>query len=161
MPLASLFSLQWYGPATAALVVSDALGEVGEATPHQTMRAALDVLGNGDAPLLRPYRGRNAALDVGGIGTLHVAGARMSIRTGLEVLVSELSQDDVTGAVLEAPIEGDLTLKQALRILLAHAAGDATGLDGNPAFKSLDGSVTRVAGTISGGNRTITTLDGS
>lgn len=77
------------------------------------------------------------------------------------MFVSELSQDDVTGAVLEAPIEGDLTLKQALRILLAHAAGDATGLDGNPAFKSLDGSKTRVGGTIASGTRTITTLDGT
>lgn len=161
MPLASLFSLQWYGPATAALVVSDALGELGEATPHQTIRAALDVLGIGDAPILRPYRGRNAALDVGGEGLLYLAGARKSIRTALSVYVSELSQDDVTGAVLEAPIEGDLTLKQALRILLAHAAGDATGLDGNPAFKSLDGSKTRVGGTIASGTRTITTLDGT
>mgnify|MGYP000920854792 CR=1 FL=1 len=27
---------------------------------------------------------------------------------------------------------------------------NATGLDGNPAFKSMDGSVTRIAGTIAG-----------
>lgn len=40
-----------------------------------------------------------------------------------------------------------------------HTAGNATGLDGNPAFKSMDGSKTRVAGTISGGTRTITAVD--
>lgn len=161
MLLGTLASLQWYGPATAALVMSDALGDMPLATPHQSMAAAVNVLGIGDAPILRPYRGRNAALDVGGEGLLYLAGARKSIRTALSVYVSELSQDDVTGAVLEAPIEGDLTLKQALRILLAHAAGDATGLDGNPAFKSLDGSKTRVGGTIASGTRTITTLDGT
>ena len=160
MLLVTFAPLQWYGPATAALVVSDALGELGGATPHQSIRGGLNALGTGDAPLLRPYRGRNAALDVGGEGLLHLAGARKSIRTGMEVFVSELSQDDVTGAVLEAPIEGGLTLKQALRILLAHAAGDATGLDGNPAFKSIDGSKTRVGGTISGGTRTVTIRDG-
>ena len=60
-----------------------------------------------------------------------------------------------------APVEGTLSLKQAIRLLLAHAAGNATGLDSNPAFKSLDGSKTRVAGTISGGTRTITTRDGA
>ena len=161
MLLGTLASLQWYGPATAALVMSDALGDMPLATPHQSMAAAVNVLGIGDAPLLRPYRGRNAALDVGGEGLLYLAGARKSIRTGMEVFVSELSQDDVTGAVLEAPVEGDLTLRQALRILLAHAAGDATGLDGNPAFKSQDGTKTRVAGTISGGTRTITAIDGT
>ena len=161
MLLVTFAPLQWYGPATASLVMGDALGDLLEATPHQSIRGDLNVLGTGDAPLLRPYRGRNVAFTVDGEGVLHLAGARKDIRTGMEVFVSELSQDDVTGAVLEAPIEGDLTLKQALRILLAHAAGDATGLDGNPAFKSLDGSKTRVGGTIASGTRTITTLDGT
>lgn len=75
--------------------------------------------------------------------------------------VNELSQDDVTGAVLEADVEDGITLKQALRLLLAVAAGDATGLDGNAAFKSVDGSKNRIAGTRSGGSRTITTRDGT
>lgn len=160
MPYVALAPLHWYGPAMGTMVV-DGSGEVLEATPHQTMRGDLDVLGAGDAPLLRPYRGRNAALDVAGDGVLLNAGAKKALRSAFTVTLGALSQDDVTGAVLEAPVEGDLTLKQALRILLAHAAGDATGLDGNPAFKSMDGTITRVAGTISGGNRTITTLDGS
>jgi hypothetical protein len=73
-----------------------------------------------------------------------------------------LTQDGVTGAVLESKVEGDLTLKQALRILLAHAAGNATGLEGaSPVFKSMDGSKTRIAGSYTSGTRTVTTLDGS
>ena len=57
--------------------------------------------------------------------------------------------------------EGSLTLGQILRVLLAHAAGNATGLDGpNYEFVAQDGTTVRVAGTISSGARTITTIDG-
>lgn len=161
MPLASLAALQWYGPACAAMVVADSVGTLDIAQPATSVRAAISVLGAGDAPLLRPYRMRNAAVQGAGLGDMPLARPVKRVRAGLRVVVSELSQDDVAGAVLESPIEGTLTLKQALRILLAQAAGNATGLDGNPAFKSLDGTTTRVAGTISGGTRTITTLDGT
>jgi hypothetical protein len=75
--------------------------------------------------------------------------------------VSELSQDDVTGAVLEEVIEGGLTLRQVLRLLLAHSAGNASGLESNPVFKGMDGTTTRLAGTVSGGTRTITVRDGT
>jgi hypothetical protein len=157
MPLASWFSLQWYGPCAAAMVAEPGVGYLHLGEPHQNVRAALDVSGVGDAPLLRPYRMRNAAFTVDAAGTLHFAEPHKIMRAGLQVLVSELSADDVTGAVLESFVEGTLTLKQAIRLLLAHAAGDATGLDGNPAFKSMDGATTRLAGTISAGSRTITT----
>jgi hypothetical protein len=154
-------TLTYYGPAAAALVAPPGVGDMPQATPHQLMRASAHVLGTGDAPLLRPYRGRAFALTVLAQGLLHLATPHQRMRGALRVLVSSLSQDDVTGAVLEAPVEGTLTLKQVLRLLLAQAAGNATGLDGNPAFKSLDGSKTRVAGTLSGGTRTITTRDGT
>lgn len=154
-------TLEYYGPGAAAMVADAGLGELGLAVPHQAMRPALNAPGAGDAPVLRPYRGRAFGITVDAQGLLHAATPHKRARFGLRVLVSALSQDDVTGAVLEAPVEGTLTLRQALRLLLAHAAGDATGLDGNPAFKSLDGSKTRVAGTISGGARTITARDGT
>lgn len=59
------------------------------------------------------------------------------------------------------PIEAGLTVEQVLRILLAHAAGSATGLDGAAIFKSQDGATNRIVGTISGGTRTISSVDGS
>ena len=150
----------YYGPHAAALVADPGIGDMPLAAPVQRVRAAVAGFGTGDAPLLRPYRMRDAGCSGDGTGLLHAATPRKSVRAGLEVLVSGLSADDVTGAVLEAPVEGSLSLKGAIRLLLAHAAGNATGLDGNPAFKSMDGSKTRVAGTISGGTRTITTRDG-
>ncbi len=89
---------------------------------------------------------------------------RKRIRPALSVSIGgALTQDGVTGAVLEAPVEGNLSLKEAIRILLAHAAGNATGLEGaSPEFKgAVDTAKTRIAGSYSGGTRTVTTLDGS
>ena len=74
--------------------------------------------------------------------------------------VNELSQDDVTGAVFESFVEDDLTLKQAIRLLLAFAQGNATGLEGSsPVFKSLDGTKDRITATYSSGTRTVTARD--
>lgn len=160
MPLASTASLQWYGPAAAAMVVDSAGSAV--AQPVREIRPSVTVDGQGIAGVLRPYRGRYFAVDILGAGSV-VAQPRKNIRPALDVSIGgTLTQDDVTGAVLESKVEGDLTLKQALRILLSHAAGDATGLEGaSPEFKSLDGSKTRIAGTYSGGNRNVTTVDGT
>ena len=161
MPLATTAALQWYGPAAAAMVVDGAQGVVESALPMRFVRGGATVTGLGDAPLLRPFRGRRAAASLLGDGVLLNAVPMRRMRFALTVSVNQLSQDDVTGAVLEAPIEGGLSLRQAMRILLAYAAGDATGLDTNPVFKSQDGTKDRLAGTVSGGNRTITTLDGT
>jgi hypothetical protein len=157
MPLAATFALQWYGPACAAMVVSDAAGTA-QIAARRTIAPALQVEGVGTAQL-RPYRGRRAALQVEGVGTLQMRPARQ-LRAGLRVAVNELSQDDVTGAVLEAPVEGNLTVRQALRLMLSVLAGDATGLDGpSAAFKSLDGSKSRVTATLAAGARTVTGRD--
>jgi hypothetical protein len=156
MPLASWAPLHFYGPCAAAMVV-DAAADLVLGVPHQLVRGGIDVSGVGDAPLLRPYRMRNAAITVDAAGVLHFAEPHKTMRGGLRVTVSELSQDDVTGAVLEEVIEGGLTLRQVLRLLLAHSAGNASGLESNPVFKGMDGTTTRLAGTVSGGTRTITT----
>ena len=59
-------------------------------------------------------------------------------------------------------IESGLTAAEVLRLIAAAMQGDATGLDtGAIAFKSLDGTKTRVAGSIAAGVRTITARDGS
>jgi hypothetical protein len=65
--------------------------------------------------------------------------------------------DPLLGAV-----EGGLTLRDVLRILLAVNAGDATGLEGSAmVFKSQDGTVDRVEATYSSGARTVTSVDPS
>lgn len=69
--------------------------------------------------------------------------------------------DILTDASGAPALEGALTVGQILRILLAHAAGSATGLDGSAVFKSQDGNTDRIVGTINGGTRTISSVDGS
>jgi len=156
-------TLTYYGPGAASMAQGDGVG-VGAmgAQPVMTKRTGVAVGGVGAATTLRPYRGRAFALTNGGVGAM-TNQPRKRLRPALEVSIGgSLTQDDVTGAVLESKVEGDLTLKQALRILLSHAAGDATGLEGaSPAFKSMDGTKTRIAGTYTSGTRTVTTIDGS
>lgn len=63
--------------------------------------------------------------------------------------------DPMTGLV-----EGTLTLRDALRALLAVNTGDATGLEGSTMeFMSNDGTKVRVRATYSNGVRTLTLLD--
>jgi hypothetical protein len=156
-------TLTYYGPGAASMALGDGAG-IGsmESQPVMTKRTGATIGGVGTANVLRPYRGRVFRLAVGGVGAM-ASQPRKRNRFALSVSIGgALTQDGVTGAVLESKVEGDLTLKQAIRILLSHAAGDATGLEGaSPAFKSLDGSKTRIAGTYASGTRNVTTLDGS
>jgi hypothetical protein len=159
MPLASLAALQWYGPACAAMVVSDSQGTLHAATPARFVRAGVQVTGAGSVEVMRPYRCRNAAIDAGGLGTAQMTPKRW-VRTGLSVAVNELTASDVEGALLNMRIDGGVTFVQAMRAILAVAAGNASGLEGSaPVFKAQDGTTTRIAATYSAGNRTITTLD--
>ena len=150
-------TLVYYGPGAAAAV------GVSVSTASATIRAdgilrAVDT--SVATAVARVSNGRRmAAVDVA-LATAFVT-LKGRGRLGAVGKIGALSQDDVTGAVLEAVIEDGLSLKEALRLLLAYAAGDATGLDTNPIFKSMDGSKTRLAGTISAGTRTITTKDAS
>jgi hypothetical protein len=67
---------------------------------------------------------------------------------------------DVIGrAVLDAVIENGLSLADVQRLLLAVAAGNATGLDSDQVFMAQDGNTERITGTVSGGTRTITGLN--
>ena len=155
-------TLTYYGPGAASMHVLDAAGAV-TAQPVMRKRFALNAGGVGVAHVLRPYRGRAFALAAAGAGAM-ISQPRKRVRFALSVSIGgALTQDGVTGAVLESKIEGDLTLKQALRILLAQAAGNATGLEGaTPEFRSaVDPNKVRIAGTYNGGQRTVTALDGS
>lgn len=67
-----------------------------------------------------------------------------------------VAADVIARAVLDVVVENNLTLADVQRLLLAVAAGDATGLDSNPVFKSQDGTTDRITGTLAGGNRTVT-----
>lgn len=74
---------------------------------------------------------------------------------------SGLTPTGIANAVWQKVIEAGFTAEQIVRILAAHAAGEATGLEGaNPQFTGLDGSTVRIDGTYSAGTRTIDSLNG-
>ena len=157
MPLGSLFSLHWYGPAAMAART----GGAGAATVSAAARARMGGASAAQAAVTgRATRLAGQGATAGGIG----AGSgllRARARMLGNIRVNAISQDDVTGAVLDVPVEGDLTMREALRLLLAYAAGNATGLASGPVtFRSLDGSKVRIGGNVTGGARTVTTRDG-
>lgn len=158
MPLPDYAGLHWYGPGMAAAVGSGAGAEVALLTGQGRVSAVQS--GGGAVALAKGTRLVNSPCIVAGTGGTQHQTMKALGRVGSVIRVNELSQDDVTGAVLDVPVEGDVTLREALRLLLAHAQGNATGLEsGTVAFKSLDGSKTRIAGTVAAGNRTITSRD--
>jgi len=64
-------------------------------------------------------------------------------------------------AILDEPVEGTVTLRQSLRVLLAVLAGKASGSPSGPiAYRDLGDTKARVTGTIDeNGNRTAVVID--
>lgn len=113
MPLASTFSLQWFGPAVAACVVNDATatasGDIkGRVRPTGTLS------GTAVISLAKPTRLVNRPATLSGSAAITTALPKGRVRPTATIKVNALSQDDVTGAVLEAFVEPGLTLRQAL-----------------------------------------------
>lgn len=155
-------TLTYYGEGAAASFPADAVGVL-SADIGAYGKARSTVLATATMPQAHVTGLKNSPATLSGQGLVTQALPKARANPAATIKVNSLSQDDVTGAVLEATVEGGLSLKQALRILLAHAAGNATGLEGsNPVFKSaVDNTKTRIAGTYTSGTRTVSTLDGS
>lgn len=128
--LLALTTLVWHGPAAAAMVVSDAVGSVGAATPRGRVRAASLMQGVGDAPVLRPSRLKHAPMTVSAVGEMVSATPKGRARFGMTVQIGTLSQDDVTGAVLDVEVEPGLTLRKAIQLISAATAGVKENLAG-------------------------------
>jgi hypothetical protein len=159
MPLASLANLHWNGPAAGA-AVGTAPAITSAVQIKATARGGSVITALATSALAKATRLVNSPAIATALATAALALPKARARITSVGRIGALSQDDVTGAVLEAQVEGGLTLKQVLRLLLAQAGGNATGLDGGTiAFKSLDGSKTRLGGTIAAGTRTITARD--
>lgn len=69
---------------------------------------------------------------------------------------------DIAAAVWQRVVEAGFSAESLLRLLVATSTGNASGLDSpTVTFNSIDGTKPRVAGTVAGGVRSITTRDGS
>jgi hypothetical protein len=160
MPLADWFTLHFYGPEASSAVDS-------VVTTAPVVQPQVQIRVGAFSTTVPTSPETHLAIGKAGDGFDQIATSapvvqpRVNIKMGAVGKVTALSQEELAGSVSNLPIENGLSLVEVLRLLLATAAGDATGLDGNPAFKSADGSKTRVAGTRSGGSRTMTVRDGT
>jgi hypothetical protein len=160
MPLASWYSLHFYGQGAGAMVTQGesavVAGMAGYAQANQVTTATSSM------PLAKATRLVNSPAVIQGAGSVPQALPKARARPSAVIQVNQLSQDDVTGAVLESAIEDGMTLRQALRVLLAVAAGktDIADLGGGAAtvtFRDVNDTKNRVVATMSGSERTAVT----
>ena len=105
-----------------------------------------------------PLRTGTATMTFSGTLTPYAIGQMSGSTVDSGVLTSDGISDAVWSKVIEAGFSAD----QILRIIAAHAAGAATGLEGaNPQFTGLDGATLRIDGAYSAGTRTIDALNGA
>lgn len=160
MPLASWSALHFYGPAAGAMVVDAPASTV--AGLNATARAVAAVTASATVPLAKPTRLVNSPLVVTASASMPQAVPKARARAGAIVRVGSLTQDDVTGAVLTAPVEGSLTMRDVLRLLLSVAVGETQILAGPVVkFSDTSGTKERVIASMTGSQRTTITLDPS
>lgn len=160
--------------ASAAIqILADATGGLiagGTASATVTLMGSAEILAalKGDASATITITGLAEASALGfpaAAATITINAAGQPMGLGFMVATTEdtstLTPASIAAAVLAASVEGALSLADIQRILLAVAAGNATGLNSSPVFKSQDGTKNRVTGTLSGENRTVTGRDPS
>lgn len=161
MPLASTFGLQWYGPGMCSMVFAANAGDL-YAQPKGNARAAVALSTDAQLGNIRavPLRRANMVLPAGLAGM--VVGPRGRGRIRMILGPQDLTKADVTGAVMESLVEPGLTLKQAMRLMLAAMVGKVSGAAGpTVVFRNPADTKDRITAVVSGGNRTAVNLDPS
>lgn len=118
------------------------------------------VSGVASAPLAQATRLVNRPGTASGVGSATASTLARARIAGI-VKVNELSQDDVTGAVLEAKVDGDVSLKQALRLITAALAGKVSGAGTSTVtIRDVNDTKARITATVdANGNRSAITTD--
>ena len=148
---------------TGALIVSGA--GTANFTITATGNAVATLNANGTAGITFATTGAIGALaNANATATITINGVlapyAVGFMSGSTVDASVVTPSTVAAAVWQQVIEAGYTSEQILRLLAAHAAGSATGLEGaDPQFVGLDGSTVRINGTYSLGTRTIDALN--
>jgi hypothetical protein len=141
---------------TADATISMGLTAEIEATIGSTVAGSISVQGAG---VISALAWPQAA------ATLTVNGAAVGWGLGFMTATTEeagLTPTGVANAVWSKILDAGFPAGDIMRLLAAHAAGPATGLEGATVeFRSLDGAKARIQGTYAGGTRGVTALDGS
>jgi len=162
MPLASLANLQWNGPASSAAIVQAAASSTIDIKGRA--RAQGTTSGVASVPLAKATRLRNRPATLAASAAITNALPKGRARPTATIEVNKLSQDDVTGAVLEAQVEPGVTLRDAIRVLAAVAAGKTTitptgGSTAEVKFRNLGDTADIVTADMDGSERVTVVLD--
>lgn len=163
------FSLTSNNPLLTASINGTGTAVATFSTNTPTLGALADGSGEVAITLTATNSGRMPANDDSplrtGTATLTLTGTLVPYAIGSMTGTTEeagLSNAGIANSVWGKVIEAGFTADQILRLLAAHAAGSATGLEGsNPQFTGLDGVTLRIDGAYVAGTRTIDALDGS
>lgn len=151
--------------ATLQLVVSMLATALGEATVSGNLNAALGMSGTSAGVASQTAVINALAWAIGqanGEATATLVSYATGELAGSITPFTELSPENLAAAVWGQIIEAGYSADEILRIVAAHAAGAATGLEGSDMqFTGLDGSTVRIDGNYSGGTRTIDSLNGA
>lgn len=161
--------------ALLTFTVADAAGQLissgtGSATftvsGSGNLLASLAAVGSASWAITTNTPTLGAEANLGGAASWAISGTltpyAVGHMVGTTVESGALTASTLASAVWSQAIEAGFTAEQVLRILAAHAAGAATGLEGsNPRFTGLDGATVRIDGTYAAGTRTISALQGA
>lgn len=153
-------TLTYFGPGAGASVGGGSTAAVSGGIQGRGRIGGLSE-GAGSVPLARPTRLVNGPATIQAAGQVSQALPKARARPGIIIRVNALSQDDVTGAVLESLIEPGLSVKQALRLLSAALAGKVAGAGGpTVTIRNTADTKNRIVATVdASGNRTAITTD--
>lgn len=161
MPAAAFAPLHFYGPGCASAVGNDVTP-----TASATLRANGRLVAVGTAvassPLARATQGRTMAAVNTSAAFSPFAQLRGNARMVAVGKIGTLSQDDVTGAVLESEIEPGISLRRAMRALLSTAALGRSNGGGTDTlrFRNPGNTKDRITATVdANGNRTNVVAD--
>jgi hypothetical protein len=158
MPLASLFNLHFNGPGAAACVTQGTGVVVSQATGVGS--GASVILASSSVPVADATRLVNSPAIITGSAVVAQALPKARARAGAVIKVGALSQDDVTGAVLESEIEPGFSLRQMMRLMGAVLLGKTSGGPSSPVFRDVNDTKNRVSGSAdANGNRSSATYD--
>jgi len=160
------------GTATATVVgqgnLRGALDGAGAASAAVAAQGALhaNVSGAGSATLV-PFGTGLMFANITGESTLSPQNLAAAVWSAL---AAQYNDPNTMGELLNSAgtaadpllgiVEGTLTLRDVMRLLLAVNAGDATGLEGRTmVFRSVDGATIRVQASYTTGTRDVTTLN--
>jgi hypothetical protein len=118
--------------------------------------------GAGSMPLAKATRLVGSLTVINGAATTTYLPMKARARAASIIKVNELSQDDVTGAVLEALIEPGMTLREAIRLIAGATAAELSGAGTSTVTikNAVANNKNRIVATVdSQGNRTAITYD--